>query len=74
MGMGAGPHCDGQIQEVQDILGLFDTFVPKQAKQLAQLSETMANAIKQYKKEVESGKFPLKKHYISLDQSVIKKI
>lgn len=74
IGIGAGPHCDGQIQVFHDILGLFDTFVPKHAKQFAQLSETMANAIKQYKNEVESGKFPLKKHYISLDQSVIKKI
>ena len=74
IGIGAGPHCDGQIQVFHDILGLFDTFVPKHAKQYAQIAETMRSAISTYKKEVESGQFPLKEHYTSIDKSVIKKI
>ena len=74
IGIGAGPHCDGQIQVFHDILGLFDTFVPKHAKQYAQVAETMRSAISTYKKEVESGQFPLKEHYTSIDKSVIKKI
>ena len=36
--------------------------------------ETKRSAISTYKKEVESGQFPLKEHYTSIDKSVIKKI
>tara|TARA_X000001036_G_scaffold195842_1_gene184609 strand:+ start:5587 stop:6414 length:828 start_codon:yes stop_codon:yes gene_type:complete len=74
IGIGAGPYCDGQIQVFHDILGLFDTFVPKHAKQFAQISEIMMKAIKHYKDEVESGNFPMKDHYTSIDKSVIEKL
>src|SRR5207244_13425239 len=35
--IGAGPHCDGQVLVSYDMLGLFDTFVPKFVRQYAQL-------------------------------------
>ena len=74
IGIGAGPYCDGQIQVFHDILGLFDTFVPKHAKQFVQIAEIMTSAIKHYKDEVESGNFPMREHYTSIDKSVIEKL
>src|SRR6266480_758134 len=40
IGIGAGPHCDGQVLVSYDMLGLFDTFVPPFVKQYAQLGDT----------------------------------
>ena len=74
IGIGAGPHCDGQIQVFHDILGLFDTFVPKHAKQFAKIADIISNAIGSYKNEVESEKFPSKEHYTSIDKAIIKKL
>jgi 3-methyl-2-oxobutanoate hydroxymethyltransferase len=58
IGIGAGPHCDGQVQVVHDILGLYDEFVPKHAKQYVKLSESILDSFRSYADEVRSGKFP----------------
>lgn len=55
---GAGPSCDGQVLVTADMLGLFTKFKPKFAKRFANLAEEMKKAFKEYKKEVEEGKFP----------------
>jgi len=57
IGIGAGPHCDGQIQVLSDILGLSD-YVPKHAKQFVNLPELMQQAIRLYREEVKQGTFP----------------
>ena len=58
IGIGAGPHCDGQVLVSNDMLGLFTWFTPKHVKRYADLSEEMRKAFAAYKSEVESGKFP----------------
>ena len=58
IGIGAGPHCDGQILVIQDLLGLFDRFVPKFVKRYANLKGASLEAIREYVSEVESGEFP----------------
>ena len=58
IGIGAGPHCDGQVLVSNDMLGLFTWFTPKHVKRYANLSEEMRKAFGAYKSEVESGKFP----------------
>jgi 3-methyl-2-oxobutanoate hydroxymethyltransferase len=58
IGIGAGPHCDGQVLVSNDMLGLFTWFTPKHVKRYANLSEEMRKAFAAYKGEVESGKFP----------------
>jgi 3-methyl-2-oxobutanoate hydroxymethyltransferase len=62
IGIGAGPHCDGQVLVIHDVLGLFERFVPKFVKRYANLKEDALEAIKQYKEEVEKGLFPGKEH------------
>ena len=58
IGIGAGPHCDGQVLVLYDLLGLFDEFVPKFVKPYAHLKADALKALRCYKEEVEQGKFP----------------
>ncbi len=61
IGIGAGPHCDGQILVLHDVIGLFDRFVPKFVKKYANIKEVAVNALRAYKEEVETGLFPSEK-------------
>ena len=58
IGIGAGPCCDGQMQVVNDILGLYGAFQPKHAKRYASLSNEIESAFHSYADEVRSGVFP----------------
>jgi 3-methyl-2-oxobutanoate hydroxymethyltransferase len=71
IGIGAGPGCDGQVQVVHDILGLFEAFVPKHTHQYAQLGEAMRAAIATYKTEVEQRLFPTPAHAASIDTGLL---
>ena len=71
IGIGAGAGCDGQVQVISDMLGLFTDFVPKHAKQFAHIAEVMSSAVSQYAAEVKSGAFPTPKESISLDPAVL---
>jgi 3-methyl-2-oxobutanoate hydroxymethyltransferase len=58
IGIGAGPYCDGQVQVLHDLLGLFGDFVPKHAKQYAHLAQEIGRAAREYLTEVQEGHFP----------------
>ena len=58
IGIGAGPHCDGQVLVLYDLLGLFDDFVPKFVKPYAHLKADALQALRRYKEEVQDGTFP----------------
>src|SRR5712672_2001019 len=58
IGIGAGPHCDGQVLVSYDMLGLFDTFVPKFVKQYAQLGESILSATRSVTRDVREGTYP----------------
>jgi 3-methyl-2-oxobutanoate hydroxymethyltransferase len=58
IGIGAGPHCDGQVLVSYDMLGLFDTFLPKFVRQYAQLGELIFDAALNYANEVREGVYP----------------
>jgi 3-methyl-2-oxobutanoate hydroxymethyltransferase len=66
IGIGAGAGCDGQVLVTHDLIGLFDRFTPKFAKQYAQIYMEMNRAFETYKVEVESGQFPASEHSISM--------
>jgi 3-methyl-2-oxobutanoate hydroxymethyltransferase len=66
IGIGAGAHTDGQVLVIHDLLGLFDRFLPKFAKQYAQLHALIAQALAQYKTEVELHVFPAPEHTFAI--------
>jgi 3-methyl-2-oxobutanoate hydroxymethyltransferase len=58
IGIGAGPHCDGQVLVLHDVIGLFERFVPKFVKRYANLKDEAVKGIRTYREEVEKGEFP----------------
>jgi 3-methyl-2-oxobutanoate hydroxymethyltransferase len=57
IGIGAGPHCDGQVLVSYDAFGLYEP-APSFVRQFAQLGEVIVGATKSYIDEVRSGRFP----------------
>ncbi|OVE68391.1 3-methyl-2-oxobutanoate hydroxymethyltransferase [Clostridium diolis] len=74
IGIGAGKYCDGQILVYQDMLGMFNDFVPKFVKQYANVGTVMRDAISSYVKEVQAGDFPEEKHTFKIDENELKKL
>ena len=58
IGIGAGPHCDGQVLVFHDLLGLYDGHTPRFVRQYAHVGDTMRAAIEQYLGDVREGRFP----------------
>lgn len=74
IGIGAGPHCDGQVLVLHDILGLYPRFTPKFVKQYANLHDQIADAISQYKEEVEARSFPAPEHCFGMSEELLEKL
>jgi len=74
IGIGAGPDCDGQVQVVSDILGLYTDFVPKHAKQYARLAGEIKTAVSSYISEVKSLSFPTMEQSYTMDESLVKQL
>ena len=58
IGIGAGPHCDGQVLVLTDLLGLGSGTYPKFVKPYADLRAEITRAVTAFKEEVEAGTFP----------------
>jgi 3-methyl-2-oxobutanoate hydroxymethyltransferase len=58
IGIGAGPHCDGQILVSQDLLGMFEKFKPRFVRRYAELGKHMRSSFKSYIEDVKTGNFP----------------
>lgn len=65
IGIGAGPHCDGQVLVIQDVLGLNPDHVAKFVRQYAKLGEAIEAAARQFDQDVRSGAFPTPEHEYS---------
>lgn len=70
IGIGAGPHCDGQVLVIHDLIGLFDRFTPKFVKRYANIFPILTQALEQYREEVLSGAFPGKEHSFTMPDEV----
>jgi len=58
IGIGSGPHCDGQVLVSPDMLGLFDGQIPSFAKQYLRLVDDIRRAAREYADDVRTGRFP----------------
>ena len=74
IGIGAGPDCDGQVQVISDILGLYTDFVPKHAKRYARLAEEIKAAVSDYVAEVKSVDFPKMEQSYAMDEGVLESL
>ena len=71
IGIGAGPHCDGQVQVLHDMLGLYTELVPRHARQYARLAEEMTDAFHRYVAEVKDGSFPSENESFGMDETIV---
>jgi 3-methyl-2-oxobutanoate hydroxymethyltransferase len=62
IGIGAGPHCDGQVLVITDLLGLGPGPYPKFVKPYADLREVIGEAVRAFARDVEAGTFPDDEH------------
>lgn len=62
IGIGAGRYCDGQILVINDLLGLFDRYLPKFAKRYVDMRSEMRKGLLRFKEDVVSGRFPGKEN------------
>jgi 3-methyl-2-oxobutanoate hydroxymethyltransferase len=74
IGIGAGIDCDGQVQVISDLLGLFTDFVPKHAKQYAKLADIIKTAVADYIAEVQTGSFPTEQQSFTMDESLLEEL
>ena len=63
LSIGAGPHCDGQLLIVSDMIGQFQAFTPKFVKKYCNVAEVITNGMKEYCEDVRAGKFPTDEHF-----------
>jgi 3-methyl-2-oxobutanoate hydroxymethyltransferase len=61
IGIGAGPHCDGQVLVVYDMLGMTEEFKPRFVRRYTEMAQIMRKAFTSYIEDVKSGSFPTKK-------------
>lgn len=73
-GIGAGPHCDGQVLVIHDMIGMFDRHTPKFVKKYRQAGALILEALAEYKKEVSEGAFPAKEHCYGMPQEVAEEL
>ena len=74
IGIGAGPGCDGQVQVLHDMLGLFTDFVPRHARRYANLAQTISEAFTKYVDDVRDGSFPTAAESFTLDESILEEL
>lgn len=58
IGIGAGPHTDGQVLVMHDMLGINKDFNPRFLRRYADLNSIITDAIKNYIDDIKSGSFP----------------
>jgi 3-methyl-2-oxobutanoate hydroxymethyltransferase len=58
IGIGAGPHCDGEIQVFHDLLGLYTDFQPRHTRRYLNASHDMVEALRQFVRDVGARTFP----------------
>ena len=71
IGIGAGVHCDGQVQVFHDMMGLYADFTPKHARKYAHLADAMHAAVSDYIHDVRERSFPSEDESFTLSAEVL---
>ena len=71
IGIGAGAHCDGQVQVFHDLFALFEGFVPRHAKQYADVGTVIRQGLEAYAQEVRSRAFPAAENSFTMKDEVL---
>jgi 3-methyl-2-oxobutanoate hydroxymethyltransferase len=71
IGIGAGPACDGQVLVVNDLLGMFERFLPKFVKKYINLKATIDDAVKSYINDVRGDIFPSSEHSYHMEKETL---
>lgn len=74
IGIGAGPHCDGQILVFHDLVGLSNGYLPKFVKKYTDLYKIISQAVKKYREDIRAGNFPDDRYSYHLKLEVLKEI
>jgi 3-methyl-2-oxobutanoate hydroxymethyltransferase len=74
VGIGAGPHVDGQCLIVHDMLGMFEAFTPKFVKKYASIGEQIVAALKDFTQDVARGGFPAPEHCYKMPEAEVRKL
>ncbi|HEY6094379.1 MAG TPA: 3-methyl-2-oxobutanoate hydroxymethyltransferase [Gallionellaceae bacterium] len=62
IGIGAGPQCSGQVLVLHDMLGVYPGKKARFVKNYMQGADSIADAVKDYVREVKAGTFPAAEH------------
>jgi 3-methyl-2-oxobutanoate hydroxymethyltransferase len=74
VGIGAGPHVDGQCLIVHDMLGMFEAFTPKFVKKYANIGGQIVAALKEFTQDVARGGFPAVEHCYKMPEAELLKL
>ncbi|WP_084474100.1 3-methyl-2-oxobutanoate hydroxymethyltransferase [Deinococcus pimensis] len=72
VGIGAGPHCRGQVLVWHDLLGVFEGEEKKLARRYAELGRDATRALRAYAEEVRGGQFPTQEHGFLMKSDVLR--
>lgn len=70
IGIGAGPHCNGQVLVVHDVLGLDDRMAPKFLRRYANLKSDAVNAVNEFVEDVRNRRYPSKAEAYTLPDDI----
>jgi 3-methyl-2-oxobutanoate hydroxymethyltransferase len=62
IGIGAGPHCDGQVLVLYDLVGMTNGYVPSFVRAYADVKETIRRSVGAWCKDVRDGNYPDAEH------------
>ncbi len=74
IGIGAGPYGDGQVLVIHDLLGLTGPRVPKFVKRYTKLDDVVMKALRDFRREVKTGKFPKLEHSYEMPREEARKL
>jgi len=74
IGCVSGPHCDGQVLVLHDILGFTAGHRPRAVKRYAELHKTLLDAFSRYAQDVRGRTFPSEADGISMPEPELEKL